>query len=958
MVRSTMRARLAGSGAAVLLVAGLFAQAAPVLAAAPAHALPQGWTESHAPLGVGSRGTANVRAMLAHGKQSTSFEAGSSAALAALEAKPRTVGGAAAPNSGPTPHVVTPPDPSPVTDSGAPAPTTPVAVAGQAQPGSGTVEPASPGVGVSADNVVQADNNSLLFTDRTGTSVGSIDLPTFFGLPELSNGASYSTFDSEPQIHFDSFRQRWIATELSWDCATGLFSGDTASFGHGYIDFGVSDTADPLGAWAFGDFFWTDLLPDRPEIGTSTANLGLSANFYALGAGGSPTSAGCASGGYQTSRVVLSDWSQLGSGFNATKIVARSFSLPVGDLRFAIEEPEASPELRLLFVDTTTAPGTDITYNDFVGSAVHDTFTGVAFDLTGDGLLAASAVPPTPHQPSAGSLGNVNGDPESVIYHNGVLAFTSTYPCTPTGDSSTRDCVRVVTLGNANPALEPTVTGDTLIGTNGFDDSFGGIGWSGNGALHVVYTRSSTSSDASSYDSYHVAPDASSAWSAPHVLSTGTSVYTGSAWGGDPTVATDPQDPKSVWVGDVYAGTGGKWASKIHQVSVGAVGTKYNPITPVRVLDGRTPIGLAGPFVSGVPRTFAVANTGGIPADAVAITGNLTVTGQTAAGFASLTPTPTANPPSSTLNFPRGDTRANNVTIALAADGSLAAVYKATAGASAYLLLDVTGYFSTATGGKYQPVVPSRILDSRTDLTIHSFVANVPQSFAVRGDALLDPVITTIPADAIAITANLTVTGQTAAGFVSLTPDPTTTPATSTINFPLKDVRANGLTIPIAADGTIAAVFKAKAGQVDLALDVTGYYTASGGLLYYPLNPGRRVDTRTPVGFAGLGNGLAGIQGTTPRAVVVAGHDAVPASAVAITANLTVTGQTWPGFIAVTDVANPLPGTSTINFPLGDTRANGITAPLGSGTGELWFVYRSKAGKGTQLILDISGYFQ
>ena len=118
--------------------------------------------------------------------------------------------------------------------------------------------------------------------------------------------------------------------------------------------------------------------------------------------------------------------------------------------------------------------------------------------------------------------------------------------------------------------------------------------------------------------------------------------------------------------------------------------------------------------MSGVPRTFAVANTEGIPADAVAITGNLTVTGQTAAGFASLTPTPTANPSSSTLNFPRGDTRANNVTIALAADGSLAAVYKATAGASAYLLLDVTGYFSTATGGKYQPVVPSRILDSRT----------------------------------------------------------------------------------------------------------------------------------------------------------------------------------------------------------------------------------------------------
>ena len=126
----------------------------------------------------------------------------------------------------------------------------------------------------------------------------------------------------------------------------------------------------------------------------------------------------------------------------------------------------------------------------------------------------------------------------------------------------------------------------------------------------------------------------------------------------------------------------------------------------------------------------------------------------------------------------------------------------------------------------------------------------------------------TIPPEATAITANLTVTGQTKAGYVSVTPDPTAAPGTSTINFPLGDIRANGLTIPIGADGTVSAVFKATAGKVDLILDVTGYYTPTGGLLYYPLNPGRRVDTRQPLGHAGLGNGLSGLQSTTPRDVV------------------------------------------------------------------------------------------
>jgi hypothetical protein len=55
------------------------------------------------------------------------------------------------------------------------------------------------------------------------------------------------------------------------------------------------------------------------------------------------------------------------------------------------------------------------------------------------------------------------------------------------------------------------------------------------------------------------------------------------------------------------------------------------------------------------------------------------------------------NPTSSTLNFPFADDRANAVTVALGAGGSLSATYAAPIlGPTAHVILDVTGYFVPA----------------------------------------------------------------------------------------------------------------------------------------------------------------------------------------------------------------------------------------------------------------------
>ncbi len=125
-------------------------------------------------------------------------------------------------------------------------------------------------------------------------------------------------------------------------------------------------------------------------------------------------------------------------------------------------------------------------------------------------------------------------------------------------------------------------------------------------------------------------------------------------------------------------------------------GATYVSLAPARILDTRDGTGLSGTFSSTVARTFAVTGQGGVPADAMAVTGNLTVTEQTSLGFVALTPNPINNPTTSTLNFPLGDNRANGVTVALSRDrhplGHLLG-RGADRRATTHLIFDVTGYF-------------------------------------------------------------------------------------------------------------------------------------------------------------------------------------------------------------------------------------------------------------------------
>ena len=445
--------------------------------------------------------------------------------------------------------------------------------------------------------------------------------------------------------------------------------------------------------------------------------------------------------------------------------------------------------------------------------------------------------------------------------------------------------------------------------------------------------------------------DGADAISAKELLKAGTGTYSGERWGDYVGVAQDPLVPSAVWQANEYSGTGTEWKTYVSRLQ--PVGTTYVPITPVRVLNTINGTGLAGKFVAGTARTWQVTGVGVIPPGAVAVTGNVAVTGQDAAGYLAVTPTPTNTPPSSSINFQVGDVRANNLAVPLSTSGTLSAIYRAPAGKKTNLVFDVTGYFlPDDSGATFTPVTPVRVLDTRSAIGLSgTFASGTPRTLLIAGTS-------GIPANATAITGNVTVTGQTGAGFLSVTKTATAFPSTSTLNFPLKDNRGNGLFAPLDVSGQLSIVYRsAIAGATThVILDVTGYFVSgTSGLRFVPLNPARIMDTRSSAVLSGL---TLPFSANTNRTLAVDGHWGVPVGASAVSGNLSVTAQTGGGYVAMSPtVPPPVPATSTLNFPLGDTRGNGFVTPL-NGSGDTYIVYVGTTGKTAHLIIDLSGYFE
>ncbi len=119
----------------------------------------------------------------------------------------------------------------------------------------------------------------------------------------------------------------------------------------------------------------------------------------------------------------------------------------------------------------------------------------------------------------------------------------------------------------------------------------------------------------------------------------------------------------------------------------------FVPVTPCRRIDTRLAAD-APELAAGEQRTF-VLTTGPctIPSTAKSVAVNVTVTQPGAAGDLRLFATGTPVPPSTTINFAKDQTRANNAVVALPSDGTGRIDVKNDGAGTVHVIIDVNGYF-------------------------------------------------------------------------------------------------------------------------------------------------------------------------------------------------------------------------------------------------------------------------
>ena len=124
------------------------------------------------------------------------------------------------------------------------------------------------------------------------------------------------------------------------------------------------------------------------------------------------------------------------------------------------------------------------------------------------------------------------------------------------------------------------------------------------------------------------------------------------------------------------------------------------------------------------------------------------------------------------------------------------------------------------------------------------------------------------------------------------------------------------------------------------------------GARFVPLTPCRLLDTRNAGGPFG---GPAIAAGETRRYGPAQGACGVPADAVALALNVTVAAPATSGSLTLFPGRGAAPGTTSISFAAGRTRAN--NAVVGVGDGVLSVTGRHTSGS-VHVVVDVSGYFR
>jgi hypothetical protein len=403
--------------------------------------------------------------------------------------------------------------------------------------------------------------------------------------------------------------------------------------------------------------------------------------------------------------------------------------------------------------------------------------------------------------------------------------------------------------------------------------------------------------------------------------------------------------------------TGPAGAATPSAISTSAL--RYTPLSsPMRVADTRAgatdPATYAGKTLSaGTSLTVDIPKTV-VPATAGAAVVNITATNPSGQGFLSVYPGGKTYATTSNVNFTKGQTVANLVTVGLGATQSFT-VYDgpttATGGGTVDFTADVEGYYSATGKSAYVATAPHRVYDSRAN-------SGLPGAGMTLGAGKTDnvSVIATktdgVPSTATGVVLNVGVTNTTASSYLEAYPTGAAPGvATSNQNWVAGETLSSQVISALGKTGQVT--FKNYAGTADIVVDVDGYFTnkATTGALFTALAaPKRILTTRTATPLNGGSNSATAITTMTGATATAGVLDVI---------DLYQGTKAGGNFLTVYPKGTTPPVTANVNYTPSDTYNVVPNAAYGTAgaTGDM-SVYNGPLGAGkANVVIDEFGYF-
>ncbi len=463
--------------------------------------------------------------------------------------------------------------------------------------------------------LLEMDNSAGSVWTKAGGLVSYFDLNSFFLVP-------VGYFFSDPRVVYDAISGRWFASGLSFDS-----SNDS----HVYV--AVSQSSDPTNTWFVYDFgMVAGIVQDQPMTGVNDDKVVLSWNDYT-----------------STSFIGQETW-----------VLQKSDMLSGGSVNYQRFLPDTT-RFRVVPSQSLSSTSTEWLTYDNSGSSTLGVVAITGTPSLGtvawteyDPAVAPTSQPPNPLQPG-GTTDNVQLDDRlvSAVWQSGLLwAGAAGDACIPSGDASTRSCLRLFEVSTTG--LTPTVAQDFDVGTASAYLYYPAITLDRYGNAFFSYSESSLSMYPSAVEANQLATSPGTL-DGSAVFESGSGSYCSACstpflrWGDYSGAAVDPSNPADVWLTAEYM------ASSTDQLDWGTATAKLavEPfITTVAPDVGPSTGGQAITITGGYFQAGASVSIASNAAVGVTVVSNTKITAKTPPGPVGLASVTVRNPDGTVLTAP------------------------------------------------------------------------------------------------------------------------------------------------------------------------------------------------------------------------------------------------------------------------------------------------------------------